>query len=166
MFCIHGNVWFSQTFDYFWNTFLSSGRFQLADIFCIEFRFSEPSYVKKSVTRISFEVLHKFRTTECCSTLHLHMYIVYFSLVYIQIQMFCISRLPLVHFTFHWSYTIATTNIRNMFAVSTSKIVDILLFNYKKAKSVLFDISLVLYTPLFLKRWYLCRLCVKVFCDG
>ena len=51
---------------------------------------------------------------------------VYFRLV--RIQMFCISRPAFLHFTFH-IFTVAIKNIRNIHAISTNQIADILHFN-------------------------------------
>ena len=62
------------------------------------------------VTRILLiETLYKFITIKCCFTLT---HDVCFRLVLIQI--FCISRLALLRFTFHWYFH---CSIKNMYAV-------------------------------------------------
>ena len=86
---------------FFENTYLLSCWFHCVDILCFKFRFCETFTVTNVVARILLiEILCNFRTIKYCFTLYLHMYHVCFRLV--EIEMFSISRLAFLRFTFHW----------------------------------------------------------------
>ena len=53
-----------------------------------------------------------------------------------QIQIFSISRLAFLRFTFNWYCPVAIKNIKNMHAVLTNQIADFLHFNDKAFKKL------------------------------
>ena len=86
----------SITFE---NTYPISCWFHCVDELSI--RFYETFTVTNFVTRILLiETLSNFRTIKCCFALYLHMYHVCFGLV--STEMFSISHLAFLRFTFHW----------------------------------------------------------------
>ena len=121
MFCsIH-----SITFE---NTYLLSPWFHCVDIFYIKFWFCETFTVINSVTRtLLIETLCKFRTIKCCFTIYLHRYVLglyKFKYFVWPASLSCVSHSVDI-------CTVEIINIRNMAAVSTNQIADILHFNNK-----------------------------------
>ena len=83
----------SITFD----TYLLSCQFHWVDIFYINFRSCETFTITNSEAILLIETPSNFRTMKCWFILYLQMC---FWLV--QIQMFAISRLAFLRFTFYW----------------------------------------------------------------
>ena len=115
------------TFD----TYLLNCRFHCVDIFYINFRSCETFTVTNSgAILLLIETLSNFRTMKCwfdpiptnaCFRL-------------VQIQMFSISCLAFLRFTFYWYLHGSKKNIKNTHAVSTNQIADSFHFNDKVFK--------------------------------
>ena len=115
MFCSKHSI----TFE---NTYLLSCWFHCVDIFYIKFRFRETFTVINSVTRILLiETLYKFRTIMCWFTLCKYKFVKFKCFV-------CPASISCVSHSIH-TCTVAIKSIRNMHAVSTNQIADILHFN-------------------------------------
>ena len=86
----------SITFD----TYLLSCRFHVVDIFYIDFRPCETFAITNSgAMLLLIKILSNSRTMKCWFILYLQMCTFY---PIVQIQMFSISCLAFLHFTFHW----------------------------------------------------------------
>ena len=95
-------------------------------ILYIKFKLSETFTVINSLTRILLiGTLYKFRTIKCWFTLYLHIYTLgkyKFSFFVYPASLSCVSHSIDI-------CTVAITNIKNMYAVPTNQITDILHFN-------------------------------------
>ena len=116
---------YSITFD----TYLLSCRFHCVDIFYIKFRSCETFTVTNSGAIILLiETLSYFRAIKCRFILYLQMY----SLGQCKLKC-CVNPAQLSYVSHSIDIcTVAIKNIRNMYAVSTYQLADILHFNNKE----------------------------------
>ena len=128
----------SITFE---KTYLLSCWFDCVDIFYIKFRFCETFTEINSVTRtLLIETLSKFRTVKCWFTLYIHMYVLglcKFKCFVYSTKFSCVSHSI-------DTCTVVIKNIRNMHAVSTNHIADIMHFNNE---------SIYIYIYIYIYQW-------------